>query len=360
MNERKENVFDMICEISTVSISKQKKNDISIRDNDVFHAKNQIYLSFVKGCNILLMIGIQLFVVIIFQIFSYTIQSEVNLVDFNKRFLNEFVEVRSRLLSSIDPLFIANRNNLTLIYHGKETMIPIFSNIYDDLKSISHIPFTIYIILFNVKSKDHDLSSNIIIKLKSYLKDIRTIRKSLKLSHLTSHMQQIQFDIIDLSINYLRSLLKSKYLKQIKLKEFCLKSRQLFQINLDQVARAQLDLLHSIVNPWYTKLFNETERQTAKVIVAGPKPVRNGFFMTLYFNTLFGLNEQQSENNRVIFTENVLDQSTIKNILGSWLFDEYVGEAFYNDSLRLHRELMMDETVTYLKQLFTSQNIQNI
>jgi hypothetical protein len=43
-------------------------------------------------------------------------------------------------------------------------------------------------------------------------------------------------------------------------------------------------------------------------------------------------------------------------ILGSWLLDAYAGDAFYDDSSRLHRDLMENAATVYLKQLFKPMN----
>jgi hypothetical protein len=94
------------------------------------------------------------------QVCNNKVQSEISLVDFNKHFLIEYGQARTRLLSRIDPLFISNRNNITLIYCGERTSIGVVLPIYSDLKVISHIPFTIYFLLFNVQSNDIDLSSD--------------------------------------------------------------------------------------------------------------------------------------------------------------------------------------------------------
>ena len=95
-----------------------------------------------------------------FFIIIQVCQSQISLVDFNKNFLREVTETRSRFLTTIDPLFISSGPNLTLIYHGERTSVRIVSKLFRDLKVFSHIPLTIYLMLFNIQSKDCDLSSN--------------------------------------------------------------------------------------------------------------------------------------------------------------------------------------------------------
>jgi hypothetical protein len=164
---------------------------------------------------------------------------------------------------------------------------------------------------------------------------------------------RMQYDIIDLSIDYLRSLLESEHVNQTFLKEFCLKARIMFTANLDRAARSQLDFLHSIVYPWYTQLFNETERQALKVLILGSKSIREGCVSKLYFYELL---DEHYEGKRILYAENTFDELRAMTILGSWLLDAYAGNAFYDDSSRLHRDLMENSATVYLKQLFKPTN----
>lgn len=116
-------------------------------------------------------------------------------------------------------------------------------------------------------------------------------------------MLPTQFNIIDLSINYLHSILKSKHLNKTELKEYCRKSRTLFQSNLNRAARIRLDSLHAVIYPWYTKLLNEIERETLKVIITGPQSLRKGYLVTQYFEALFHLDDEQHHSNRILYAE---------------------------------------------------------
>ncbi|CAF4126965.1 unnamed protein product, partial [Adineta steineri] len=213
----------------------------------------------------------------------HQIHSQVQLSSLNQPFRHAYSQARNHVLSKTDPLITINDGNVILIHHGKRTAISYRSPVYQDLKAISHIPLTIYLFLFNLESNDYDLSLDQITQLKSYLQDISTIRQSYNFASTSDSIIRTQYNILDQSIVYLRSLLESKRVNQIILKEFCIQTRILFSANVNLAARNQLDVLHSIVYPWYKQLLNETERETVKVLILAPKAARDGTVEKLYF-----------------------------------------------------------------------------
>ncbi|CAF2911678.1 unnamed protein product [Rotaria sp. Silwood2] len=122
-----------------------------------------------------------------------------------------------------------------------------------------------------------------------------------------------------------------------------------FTINFNGAARLSLDLLHSIVQNRYTKLFNETERQSVKILILGLKAVRNGFIAKLYFYKLLNVEE---EGERIAYVVSVYNEQQVLVIFGSWLLDTEAGDIFFNDRSQLHRDLMMDAANLYITQLF--------
>ncbi|CAF1281468.1 unnamed protein product [Rotaria sp. Silwood1] len=289
---------------------------------------------------------------IILFLTTYQVQSNTLLNNFNNLFLGTYKKASTYFLTTIDPLIITNADTLTLKHRGQHTSININRQLYHNLKTIAHIPLTIYLSVFNVEANSRNFSSDELIKLKSYLRELRFVRKSLNISDFSSNneMFQIQFDIIDLSITFLRSLIRSKQLNITALNKFCHKATNLFNINIKHATRAHLDRLHSVIYPIYTKLFNETEQKTVQVLIIGSKPPREGFLIKQYFQKLLGGNNVEGK--RLLYAENAADEQGALNILGRWLLDANAAQAFFDDETRLHRDLLMDEASIYIKALF--------
>ena len=280
-------------------------------------------------------------------------QSSIVLKNFNEIFLSSYQQARSHLLTTIDPLIIVNGGMLTQIHRAERTNTDILPLLYQNLKAVSHIPFSIYLYLFDVDFHDRHLSSDQFAKLQTYLREIHRVRKSLAVKDfaLQKDIFRNQLSIIDLSIRYLRVILRTKRLNTTALDEFCRKSNQLFAINLKLSVNAQLDKVHSTVHHWYTNTLNATERENLHILIIGPKPAREGYVMRQYFHKLLG-NDKQIEGKRLLFVENLYDEPAALNVFGSWLLDAHAAGAFFDDRTRLHRDLLMADASRYLETLF--------
>jgi hypothetical protein len=271
------------------------------------------------------------------------IHSDV-LFSLNEQFRTTYNRARNHLISTINPLIICNGDNATIIYRGKRFEEQVKPKFYHELKSISHIPFKIYLtIMFD----SGNLSENNYIELKQYLQDIRSIRNSIQ---FPEDILKNQYDIIDLSIEYLRLILKTKFIDKIQLKNFCQQARNLFSINIDIAARAQLDMLDSKIRPWYQNHFNNTERNSLKILIMGPKTARYDYLEKAYFYALLG---EKHEGKHIIYAESIDNEEKALEILGIWLLDAKASRNFFDgDSERLHRDLLADAANLYIKRLF--------
>ncbi|CAF1467920.1 unnamed protein product [Rotaria magnacalcarata] len=271
------------------------------------------------------------------------------LYDLNEQFLRAYDRVRDHLMSTISPIIICTRDNVTVLHRGQRYEEQVIPKLYHDLKSISHIPLTIYLtLLFNFGN----LSDSKYIELKKYLQDIRSLRNSIR---FPAYIQQNQDDIVDLSIEYLRTVLKRKFVEKRQLKTYCQQTQTLFSINIELAARLHLDMLDSKIRPWYQHHFNDTERNSLRILIMGPKTARHGFLTKEYFYTLIG---ERHEGKHIIYVESVDNEQQALEILGAWLLDAQTSTTFYDgDSERLHRDLLADAAKTHIKRLFEKSKL---
>jgi len=270
------------------------------------------------------------------------------LFSLNEQFLTTYDRARNHLISITTPLIICNQDNAIIIHRGKRYEEEVIPKLYHDLKSISHIPFKIYL---TVMFDSGNLSENNYIELKQYLQDLYSLRNSIQ---FPADIQKNQYDIIDLSIKYLRVILKTKFIDKKQLKKFCQQARILFSTNIDLAARVQLDMLDSKIRPWYQNYFNDTERKSLKVIIMGPKTARYGYLEKAYFYALLG---ERHEGKHIIYAESIDNEQKALEILGIWLLDAKASRSFFDgDSERLHRDLLADAANVYIKRLFRKLN----
>jgi hypothetical protein len=75
---------------------------------------------------------------------------------------------------------------------------------------------------------------------------------------------------------------------------------------------------------------------------------REDLVVTQYFLRL--LHEPQ-EGRRVIYAESLWQEPQAQELLGTHLLDGGVGEAFFGDYMRMHRDLLGDAAKKYLPRL---------
>jgi hypothetical protein len=266
------------------------------------------------------------------------------LFSLNEQFLSTYDRALHYLVSFVSPLIICNRDDAIIIHRGQRFQEQVIPKLYHDLKSISHIPFKIYLtVMFN----SGNLTKDNYIELKQYLQDIRSIRNSIQ---FPLHIQKTQYEIIDLSIEYLQRILKTKFIDEIQLKDFCRQARDLFSMNIELAASAQLDMLDSKIRPWYQDRFNETERKSLKVLIMGPKTARHGYVEKTYFYKLLG---DKHEGKHIIYAENIDNEQKALEILGIWLLDAEASASFFDgDTERLHRDLLADAANVHIERIF--------
>ena len=266
------------------------------------------------------------------------------LFSINEKFIATYEYARNHLISMISPIMICNGDYVIIIHRGQRFEEQVIPELYHRLKSISHIPLKLYLtLMFN----SGNLSKRNYIELKQYLKDIRLLRSSIQ---FPPHIQQTQYTIIDLSIEYIRTILKTKFVDKIQLRNFCQEARKLFRINIELAARVHLNMLDTKIRPWYQSHFNDTERQSLKVLIMGPKVARYGSLEKEYFYALLG---ESYEGNHIIYVEDIDSVQKALQILGVWLLDAKVSDNFFDgDSERLHRDLLADTASEHIRRLF--------
>jgi hypothetical protein len=85
-----------------------------------------------------------------------------------------------------------------------------------------------------------------------------------------------------------------------------------------------------------------------RVIVMGSALPRRGNLAVQYFARLLG---EKSESPRLVYAESVWEEDRALRLLATYMLDTGVGVAFFDDPLRMHRDLLADAATEYIKQL---------
>jgi hypothetical protein len=95
---------------------------------------------------------------------------------------------------------------------------------------------------------------------------------------------------------------------------------------------------------WKNELAPE-EWETLTVVVMGTQLPRKSNLAVQYFARLLG---EPSEGRRIIYAEALFDETRAIDLMATRLVDTQVGIDFFNDPMRMHRDLLADAAQNYL------------
>ena len=95
-----------------------------------------------------------------------------------------------------------------------------------------------------------------------------------------------------------------------------------------------------------------TEWKRLTVVVMGRQLPRKDNLAVQYFARLFG---EPGEGRRIIYAEALFDEAKALDLLGTHLVDTRIGEAFFADPQRMHRDLLGEAAKVHLDTLFKKE-----
>ncbi|WP_238593632.1 hypothetical protein [Endozoicomonas atrinae] len=245
------------------------------------------------------------------------------------------------------PLIVASPFSLSLIGNdADENRQYVFSSpAYTNLKSVSHIPLTLYVLL--VTEEGGQLPENKRKELNQLITLIKRVEIDLPSLGFTEQQLIKQQILTQMSLDFAQKILVSEVVDPNELTRFVRNSRTIIDTNVHDAAVAQIDWLHQVVKPWYDSLSGSGKRDL-KVLILAPKEPRDGYLMTQYFSRLLGV---KGEGMKIVYAENVFDAEAGMRVLGTFLLDTQIGRGFFDDSWRMHEDLLSHAAREYIQTL---------
>jgi hypothetical protein len=250
-------------------------------------------------------------------------------------------------LARTGPVIFVEGDNLVLKHGDLRTEARFTPDVYHALKSVSHIPLALDVMLTSVHDGDR-VGDDLLDDLRRYRGLIVGARERVETLRLGPGQAQRQTEIILASLRFIDSLFKSRTCEQGARTAFVHRMAPLVMANAAEAARGDLDGLHRLVSRWRDQMpAGEWNRLT--VIVMGRALPRKGNLAVQYFSRLLG---ETGEGRRVVYAESLFDEPKALDLLASHLVDTQVGLDFFDDPTRLHRDLLGDVAKEYLDHLF--------
>jgi hypothetical protein len=268
------------------------------------------------------------------------------LTSLNDAFRAAYSEAKTRVLASSGPTLIVNGDNFSLLLDGRRLEANTGTPIYDPVKTIAHIPLAIYVILTPGDGAVDEDRLKTLAGLRQLIPPAEAALDTLPLPAATLARQK---QIVSASLAFLDDVAARHTFERSSLLLFTRRMAPLVMENVTEAARAQLDATHARVSAWRREL-TPRQWQQLHVLIVGPHMPREKLVVTQYFLRLL---HEPAEGRRVVYAESLWEEPKALDLLGTHLLDGSVGEAFFGDYLRMHRDLLGDAASQYLPRLLS-------
>jgi hypothetical protein len=266
------------------------------------------------------------------------------LVELNNRFRIAYAQARKELLAKQGPIIIADGDSVVLLRASRRTEVNVAA-MSDIVKPIAHTPLAIHSFLGSAGGADLT---------EERLKELRTIReliepagKSLQGRGLPEEIHLLHMQILAESAKFLDDVLATKKVNSDALLAFTRKLGPLLETSAGYAAATLLDATHKQVMAWKAEM-TLPEWGQLRVVIPGSAAPRKDNWRVQYFARLLG---EKGECERIIYAEAIFDDTRILNRLASYQLDTVIGNDFFNDPARMHRDLLANGAAPHLKKM---------
>ena len=236
-----------------------------------------------------------------------------------------YAEARERALANAGPVLIVGPERITLLHAGTHSEFELRPAQYQDLKAVAHFALGLHALHFHAAPDPARVA-----ELRAMA--VRGL-DALGGRGLTAAQIERQREIVRLALapdgaqGWERAV------------------APLLLANALDTARAEIADLDAAVGG-VRRALGPGEFARLHVIVVGAHMARQGEIAMQYFEKLLG----EREGLRLVFAEGLWDEPSELQLLATHLLDASVGQGFFGDARRLHRDLLADAAAQVLAE----------
>lgn len=283
----------------------------------------------------------------------------------NGQFRSMYAKARTETLSKMGPIIILSNGEMTLIRADKQEVYAYLPDEWTVLKTVDHVGLGIFVTLRNHVGEK--LSDETLSDLTTFKSLINTCLASLNNFSFVSvaasgapnrrpaidgkSTAQRQQEMLKEDLSFIDGVLSAKFVSFADLQSFAKKLAGPSLENAYTAASFELAAIDSKIQQWRKSMSRE-EWQRVHIVITGSHMARSKERTMQYFLTLLG---ETFEGDRVIYNEGANDQKSSLDLLGTHVLDSMAATAFFDDKMRLHRDLLSDGAAKYLRQVKTQK-----
>jgi hypothetical protein len=267
------------------------------------------------------------------------------LLTINKQFRKTYSQARAVKLARNGPVIVVEGEKLVLL-HGKEREeAEIDLTKYHHFKTLAHVPLTVYLLLDTTETET--IPEEQLAELRRLREPIAAACGTLAERGFSPAQIERQRKILADSLAVAEEALRQQCYTEKDRTAFARKMGPLVLANVADAARVQIDGYHAQVSTWRRKLSAE-EWGKLRVVIMGSQMPRKDNLAVQTFARLLG---EAGEGRRIVYAEALFDEKRALNLLGTHLLDREIAGAFFDDPVRMNRDLLGDAAAEYLRTL---------
>ena len=258
-------------------------------------------------------------------------------------FRSTYNRAREQTLRDTGPIIFVQGEDLTLFYNGKSVKSGPPQSGYRTLTTVSHITLTIFLLL--EPYGEGPLSETRIDGLQAFQKIAKRVQSELS-KRLTEDMDfvEAQQRVIGKTLSLIKKIIDEKAWTAEDLDDFLDSVKPQILQNVKLAAKFRIDHFHRQIVVWKQRISAE-DWGRLHVVVSGPAMPRKNNLAVQYFSKLLGV---RGEGEKIIYAESIFQPTRAMQILGTSLLDAQIGEGYFGDPWRMHRDLLGNAAAVYL------------
>jgi hypothetical protein len=250
---------------------------------------------------------------------------------------------REAALARSGPVILLSGDDLILRKDGQRVEVHFMPAVYHVLKSVSHVTMALDVCLA-AHADEEPLGAAVLAELKEYRAAIATGLEEIGSAGLDPEQVERQRKLLTASLQCVDSVVAARRCTRQERVTAIRRMMPWVMSNAAEAARAALDALHRQVSLWRSQMSPE-EWKRLSVVIMGRQLPRRGNLAVQYFARLLG---ERGEGRRITYAESITEESKALDLMATRTVDTGLGADFFNDPMRMHRDLLENAAREYL------------
>lgn len=247
------------------------------------------------------------------------------------------------------PLIMNLAGTLILKYNGKTESMSITPPAYHQIKSYSHITFTIYLLLS--QNSPGNLTAATLTELQKLQSDTDAVQSMLPTLKLTPEANTTLAKLMDLTHVFLNKIIAERSWSYQELIDFYQRIKPFNEQAIRLSVQMELQTLDQAINKWLAMMGPDEIKKLGIVVATAHQP-RAQEISLQYFAKRFQLRfgEGALYETALVVLEGQYDEKAAISLLARHYLDREAAQVIFNDPEKLQRDLLADAAKVILEK----------